>query len=96
MPTSIITTDDLREFKMELLDEFEELLSKFLSKPTPITWLRSSDVRKKLKISHGTLQNLRNKKIIKGHKIEGILFYDAAEIDRVLLENAVQNEDSYA
>ncbi len=92
MPTSIITTDDLREFKIELLEELEELLSKFHTTPEPISWLRSADVKKKLKISNTTLQNLRNKKIIKGHKIEGILFYDAAEIDRVLLENAVENE----
>ena len=28
MPTSIITTDDLREFKMELLDDIKSLLSK--------------------------------------------------------------------
>lgn len=28
MPTSIITTDDLREFKMELLDDIKELLNK--------------------------------------------------------------------
>lgn len=27
MPTSIITTDDLQEFKLELLDEIKELLA---------------------------------------------------------------------
>ena len=27
MPTSIITTEDLREFKMELLDDIKKLLS---------------------------------------------------------------------
>ncbi len=91
MPTSIITTDDLREFKLELLEEFEELLSKHLKTETPKTWLRSSDVKKKLKISHGTLQNLRNKDIIKAHKIEGIFFYDAAEIDKILIESQVAN-----
>ena len=35
MPTSIITTDDLREFKLELLEEFEELLSSYLKKDPP-------------------------------------------------------------
>ncbi|MGB5820348.1 MAG: DNA-binding protein [Saonia sp.] len=92
MPTSIITTDDLREFKIELLEEIEELLAKFNTKPEPISWLRSADVKRKLKISTTTLQKLRNKEILKGHKIEGIFFYDAAEIDRMLLENEVQNE----
>ena len=28
MPANIITTDDLREFKMELLDDIKNLLSK--------------------------------------------------------------------
>lgn len=96
MPTSIITTDDLREFKIELLEDIEALLSKFNTKPEPISWLRSADVKRKLNISNTTLQKLRNKKILKGHKIEGILFYDAAEIDRILLESAVQNEDNRA
>ena len=96
MPTSIITTDDLREFKIELLEDIEELLSKFNTKPEPISWLRSADVKRKLNISNTTLQKLRNKEILKGHKIEGILFYDAAEIDRILLESAVQNEDNRA
>jgi hypothetical protein len=96
MPTTIITTDDLREFKIELLEDIEALLSKFNTKPEPISWLRSADVKRKLNISNTTLQKLRNKKILKGHKIEGILFYDAAEIDRILLESAVQNEDNRA
>ncbi|WP_394973164.1 helix-turn-helix domain-containing protein [uncultured Croceitalea sp.] len=93
MPTSIITTDDLRDFKIELLEEFEQLLNKHIGNAAPITWLRSADVKKKLKISTSTLQNLRNKQIIKGHKIEGILFYDAAEIDKLLIENEIQNGD---
>jgi len=92
MPTSIITTDDLREFKMELLEEFEELLSNYLKTETPKTWLRSSDVKKMLKISHSTLQNLRNKNIINAHKIEGIFFYDAAEIDKILMGSQTSNE----
>lgn len=91
MPTSIITTDDLRDFKMELLEEFEEMLSKYQNIETPKIWLRTIDVKKKLQISHSTLQKLRNKDILRAHKIEGILFYDAAEIDKVLMENQVSN-----
>lgn len=89
MPTSIITTDDLREFKLELLEAMELLLQKYEDKNKSKTWLRSEDVKKQLKISHGTLQNLRNKEIFKAHRLEGILFYDAAEIDKVLQEREV-------
>tara|TARA_R110000868_G_scaffold32133_4_gene117141 strand:- start:3283 stop:3561 length:279 start_codon:yes stop_codon:yes gene_type:complete len=92
MPTSIITTDDLREFKLELLEEFEELLSSYLKKDTPKKWLRSSDVKKMLKISHSTLQKLRSKNILTTHRIEGIYFYDAAEIDKVLTEGQATNQ----
>ena len=86
MPTSIITTDDLYEFKLELLEEIEQLFQKYDTQKDPIKWLRSEDVKKQLQISHSTLQNLRNKGILKAHKLEGILFYDAAEIDKVLQE----------
>ncbi len=58
MPAQIITTDDLREFKIELLDEISKLLeeSKELK---PKKWLKSTEVRKLLNISPGTLQTLR-------------------------------------
>lgn len=89
MPTNIITTDDLYEFKLELLEAIELLFQKYADMDRKKTWLRSDDVKRQLKISHGTLQNLRNKGVLKAHKLEGILFYDAAEIDEVLLERQI-------
>ena len=89
MPTNIITTDDLYEFKLELLEAIELLFQKYSDMDRKKTWLRSDDVKRQLKISHGTLQNLRNKGVLKAHKLEGILFYDAAEIDKVLLESQI-------
>ena len=58
MPTSIITTDDLREFKLELIDELKNIIKK------PATtkkkkYLKSAEVMEMLQISPGTLQNLR-------------------------------------
>lgn len=87
MPANIITTDDLREFKLELLEELKNLLSQQNKASNQRIWLKSAEVRKRLKISPGTLQNLRNKKVITGYKIEGIIFYDAAEIDAMILKN---------
>ena len=43
MPTSIITTDDLREFKMELLDDIKNLLAKQASGKIK-KYLKSSEV----------------------------------------------------
>jgi len=93
MAATIITTEDLMEFKVELLEEFKNLMVEH-THPQPKNWLRSSDVLERLEISHGTLQGLRNKNIIPSYKVEGILFYDAEEIDQIILENKVQFLDS--
>lgn len=90
MPTSLITTDDLREFKMELLEEIRELLTK-RSGRTMKKWLKSTDVMEMLKISPGTLQNLRINGTIPYTKIGGLIYYDASEIERVMEENRVRN-----
>lgn len=89
MPTSIITTDDLREFKTELLDEIKELLTQRGGASTK-KWLKSTDVMKLLKISPGTLQNLRINGTIPYTKIGGLIYYDSGEIERVMEENRVQ------
>ena len=93
MPAAIITTEDLLEFKIELFEEIREILLEKALEERNKTWLRSKDVMKLLKISHGTLQNLRNNNTIPSHKIEGLIFYDAHEVDRILMENRT-NKDS--
>ncbi|SDE99854.1 Helix-turn-helix domain-containing protein [Pricia antarctica] len=87
MPAAIITTDDLHEFKLELFERIREILLEKAVEEKNKTWLRSKDVMGLLKISHGTLQNLRNNDTIPSHKIEGLIFYDAHEIDKILMDN---------
>ena len=89
MPTSIITTDDLKEFKLELLQEIKELLNQKGEAGTK-KWFKSTDVMKLLKISPGTLQNLRINGTIPYTKIGGLIYYEASEIERVMEENRVQ------
>lgn len=89
MPTSIITTDDLREFKLELLEEIKELLNN-KGEANSKKWLKSTDVMKLLKISPGTLQNLRINGTLPYTKIGGLIYYHAGEIERVMEENRVQ------
>lgn len=91
MPTNIITTEDLMEFKMELLEEIQKMLNQkkeFSSKK----WLKSAEVVELLKISPGTLQNLRVNGTLPFTKIGGIIFYDAEEIEKVMMENKVDNK----
>mgnify|MGYP001181319935 CR=1 FL=1 len=91
MPTSIITTEDLREFKMELLDDIKNLLTKQSSGKIK-RYLKSSEVMDLLQISPGTLQNLRINGTLPYTKVGGIIYYDAEEIQNVMDTNRVQHD----
>ncbi|MFC2109323.1 helix-turn-helix domain-containing protein [Bacteroidota bacterium] len=90
MPTAIITTEDLREFKMEMLEEIESLLKKQPSIKKK-KYLKSSELMELLQVSPGTLQTLRINGTLPYTKIGGIIYYDADEIQQVMDENKVQN-----
>ncbi len=91
MSATIITTEDLHEFKLELLDEIKELLSK-QSGQIKKKWLKSPEVRKFLGISPGTLQNLRINGTLPYTKVGGVLYYDYQEIMQVLEKNRIHNK----
>ncbi|TBN05355.1 DNA-binding protein [Hyunsoonleella flava] len=90
MPTSIITTDDLRDFKMELLDDIKKLLSKQATVKLK-RYLKSSEVMDLLQVSPGTLQNLRINGTLPYTKVGGIIYYDAEEIQNIMTANRVQH-----
>jgi len=83
MATEIITTDDLREFKIEMLSEIKQLLKEHNGQPSK-KWLKSYEVRKILNISPGTLQNLRINGTLPYTKIIGVIYYDYADIQEML------------
>ena len=91
MAATIITTEDLLEFKMELLDEIKKLLQN-QSGQTVKKWLRSPEVREMLGISSGTLQNLRINGTLPYTKVGGVLYYDYSEINKVLEQNKIHNK----
>lgn len=92
MSVKILTTDDLMEFKLELLEEIQDLLKD--QKPRMAKrWLKSADVIDQLKISPGTLQNLRVNGTLPYTKIGGLIFYDAMEIEEVLEKNKANNQN---
>lgn len=90
MPTEIVTTDDLREFKIELLAELKKLFKEHHGQPAK-KWLKSYEVRELLNISPGTLQNLRINGTLPYTKIGGSMFYDYEDIRKMLEENQVKN-----
>ncbi|PJB20145.1 MAG: DNA-binding protein [Flavobacteriaceae bacterium CG_4_9_14_3_um_filter_33_16] len=91
MGATIITTDDLREFKMELLDDIKKLLST-QSGQLAKKWLKSPEVRDLLGISPGTLQNLRINGTLPYTKVGGVLYYDYQEIMKVMEKNRIHNK----
>lgn len=91
MPAQIITTDDLREFKMELLSELKTMLTSH-SNTNEKKYLKSSDIMEMLKISPGTLQNLRINGTLPYSKVGGVIYYDYDDIKKVLEENRIHNK----
>lgn len=86
MPSSIITTDDLREFKLELLEEITKLISGPRSHKVK-KYLKSYEVREMLNISTGTLHNLRVNGTLPFTKVGNILLYDQEDILEILQAN---------
>jgi len=82
MAVEIITLEDLNEFRSLLLNDLKEII---YSKPNPSKqWLKSSEVRKLLNISPGTLQNLRINGTLSYNKIGGTIYYKYEEITKML------------
>lgn len=91
MSATIITTEDLHEFKLELLNDIKELLNNQSGQITK-KWLKSPEVRELLGISPGTLQNLRVNGTLPYTRVGGVLYYDYQEITQVLEKNRVHNK----
>jgi len=88
MPATLITTDDLYEFKLELLEDLKKLLQ-IHAEAKPKKYLKSSEVMKWLQVSPGTLQNLRINGTLPYTKVGGIIYYDAQEIQQVMEDNRI-------
>ncbi len=86
MPTQILTIDDLREFKTELLTEIRNIFNQQQS-PASKQWLKSSEVRRMLHISSGTLQTLRINGTLPFTKIGGTMYYKLSDIEALLAHN---------
>lgn len=76
-----VTKKDLLNFGNLLLNEFKALSDKT---EQPAQWLKSSEVRKLLKISPGTLQTLRINGTLKYNRVGGTIYYKYDDIKRML------------
>lgn len=89
MQVELITREDLKQFKAELLQELKDAFGAG-AKPPDKQWLKSSEVRKLLGISPGTLQNLRINGTLAYSKIGGMMYYRHQDIVRLLEKGGVR------
>ena len=82
MNVELITKEDLKQFKTEMLSELKELIKPGQGQSKQ--WLKSAEVRKLLNISPGTLQNLRINGTLRYTKIGGMMYYKLEDITKLL------------
>lgn len=83
MKVYLISEKELNRFKQELLDEIREILNP--QGQVKKKWIRSREVRKLLgNISHGKLQDMRNKGEIPFTRIGGTIFYNVDDVTKVM------------
>lgn len=95
MTYKIITHEDLQKFRLQLLEDLTRIMSGAVQQQTNKEWLRSSEVRKMLGISHGTLQNLRIKNILPHRKVGGLMYYKYQHIMRLLEGGGTSKPDGH-
>lgn len=89
MAIEVITKEDLHEFRNLLLDDLQKLFH--TKPPKQKQWLKSSEVRRLLKISPGKLQNLRINGSLSYTQLDGLILYDYDDIMSMLEENKIDN-----
>ena len=87
MAVEIITREDLNEFRSLLLSDLKEIFN--ANEKQQKQWLKSSEVRKLLNISPGTLQNLRINGTLSYTKIGGTMYYAYNDLEKILECNKV-------
>lgn len=90
MAIEVLTKEDLNEFRLLLLKDIIEILH--LKTPQTRKWLKSSEVRKLLNISSGTLQTLRINKTLAYTKIGGTIYYAHQDIEKLFDANKVESK----
>lgn len=80
MTDEIVTKEDLQLFRIQLLDDIKRMLHPKEEKKEISEWLKSNEVRKLLKSSASTLQNLRISGKLHPIKIAGTWYYSRSDV----------------
>lgn len=82
----LMTIADMERFKKELIETLTSILTEKMAVPTK-QWLRSTEVKKLLGISNGTLHTLRTSGALIYSKVGGTIFHDYNDIVRLIKDN---------
>jgi hypothetical protein len=88
----LLTIGDLTDFRDELLSAIKDLLKEHMGDPGK-KWLKSNDVKKLLGISHNYLQQLRDSGKLPFIKIGGNMYYEVADIQKMMTAHRVEHEE---
>lgn len=83
MATEIITTEDLQQFRAQLLEDLKSLLTDHRETPRK-KWLKSFEVMTMLNITKNTLKTYRANGILYAKKIGGLYYYAYEDICELL------------
>lgn len=94
LPTKdqLLTIGDLESFKEEMLYEIKLIVKESNGKPAK-KWLKSTEVKKLLCISHGFLQTLRDTGTLPFTKIGGSIYYDYEDIQSMMEAKKCNHRD---
>jgi len=89
MGLDIVTTEDLKHFRLQLLSDLKEFMAQIKNETTkiPIEGYRTNQVRKMLHCSNGKLQSLRIAGKLRCKKVGGALYYVAEDIQKLLTKD---------
>lgn len=86
MNLNVVTADDLKMLKDEIIKEVKKC---FKEPKDEIEWLKTSDVKKILGCSEGTLCNLRASGMLPYSKINGTIYISKSELNKLFISHIV-------
>lgn len=90
---TLITPDDLEEFRLKLLEDIKQLLAEKYQKPLR-RWIKSNEAVRLLTVAPVTLQRLRNDGTLPFTRMGRTIYYDFNDIEAMLVKNKKNNRVS--
>lgn len=89
---TIVTPEDLEDFRLRLLEDIKTLLAEKYQKPHR-RWIKSHEVQRILTASPAKLQRLREAGKLPYTLIGRVIYYDYEDIEAMLLKNKQQQQN---